>query len=125
MLIGVVSFCGCSEETGPPALPMFKVSGTVTLEGQPLEKGSIVFDPADNKGTPVQGGIENGKFEFEAPAGDKKVSISAVRETGEKDQYGSAISESIVPAKYNADTTLTAKVTEAGPNTYEFKLEKE
>lgn len=116
---------GCGGDSGPPPLAMFKVSGTVTLGGQPLEKGNVVFDPADSKGTPVQGAIENGKFEFEAPVGKKTVRISSVRETGEKDEYGSPISESIVPDKYNGTSELTADVTEAGPNSFEFKLDKE
>lgn len=38
------------------------VTGTVTFNGQPLEKGYITFTPTEGKGAPVGGEIVKGKY---------------------------------------------------------------
>ncbi|WP_339727017.1 hypothetical protein [uncultured Gimesia sp.] len=111
---------GCGGVSDAPST--VKVEGTVTFDGEPLSKGSIVFDPADGKGGSSAGGIENGTFTFDSQLGQKKVLISASRETGEKDQYDEPITESYIPAKYNSQTTLTADVKADGENKYTFEL---
>jgi hypothetical protein len=60
-LAAVVLLAGCSEEE-----KLYRVSGTVTFEGNPIPKGLIFFDPDPAKGTPGTQGfatIENGKFD--------------------------------------------------------------
>jgi len=52
---------GCGKGKG-------KVSGTVTLDGQPLPAGTINFLPS--KGTGAGGSIEDGKYSIDnVPAG--------------------------------------------------------
>lgn len=56
------------------------VSGTVTWEGAPLERGFITFVPADVDSTPEGGTIENGKFHVtDIPPGKKTVEIIGVK----------------------------------------------
>jgi hypothetical protein len=52
-----LALAGCSGGGGGAT-----ISGTVTFNGAPLEKGSITFTPEDGKGTPAGGMIENGKY---------------------------------------------------------------
>lgn len=60
---------GCG---GPPS-----VSGVVTYEDKPIEKGSISFSPADGHGTPVGGMIRDGEYRIEnAVTGKQRVAIS-------------------------------------------------
>jgi hypothetical protein len=113
---------GCGG--GPDKPPEYTVKGTVSYDGKPLESASIVFEPADGKGGPNGGGIQNGAFEFKASAGKKKVRINAVRETDKKDEYGATITEPYIPEKYNANTTLEFEVQPNDENTKEWKLDK-
>ena len=109
-LFAAVFFCaGCGENL-PPAPSVFPVSGTVTIDGQPLATGSITFDPSDGKSIASGGGITDGKFSFESTAGPKVVRITSTKETGEKDEYGSLISVELVAIEFNADSTLTTEV---------------
>ena len=55
------------------------------------------------------------------PAGEKIIRISAVRTTGETDQYGEPVTESYIPAKYNTRTELKRTVA-PGRNTLNFDL---
>ncbi len=111
--------CGCSGEEGPP---LYKVSGTVKLDGAPLEKGAIVFDADGDGAIPSQGGITDGHFEFESTAGNKIVRIYSTRESDEKGPYGEPVSVSIVPRKYGTDSTMKEVVKEE-ENVYSFDLE--
>lgn len=38
------------------------VEGQVTFDGQPVEQGTIVFEPVDGKGAAAGGTIQNGKY---------------------------------------------------------------
>ncbi len=117
-----VSFlAGCG---GEPKLPEYTVKGTVKYDGKPLESGSVVLDPIDGVGGAASGGIQNGTFELKSQPGKKKVRITAVRETGEKDQYGELISESYIPSKYNDETTLEFEVKPDNTNTADWNLDK-
>ncbi|WP_145266672.1 hypothetical protein [Calycomorphotria hydatis] len=53
----------CSQQTGPER---FRVSGTVTYEGEPVPAGSISFEPDSSKGNSGPGTlveIHDGKFD--------------------------------------------------------------
>jgi hypothetical protein len=59
-------------------------------------------------GTPVQGGIVDGKFEFMSLPGPKIVRIQSVFNTGKRDPKNPAgfIMDTLVPARYDSDSTL-------------------
>lgn len=63
---------GC--DGGTKAVTYANVSGTVTLNGKPLEKGTITF--TTNGRPPSQADIVDGKFSGQAIAGPNKVEIS-------------------------------------------------
>ena len=80
-VVGLMAI-GCSGEVGDDK-PREPVSGTVTLDGQPLPEGIILFAPAGGPGEAVAsatGKIENGQFSIprtQGPVpGNYKVSIS-------------------------------------------------
>lgn len=116
------SGCGGGVSDAPETYP---VSGTVTLDGQPVANGSIVLDIADGKGKPAAGGITDGKFSFESTLGSKIVRISAVEETAETDQYGEKVSVSIIPEQYNVESELKADITADRENILSFELKSE
>jgi hypothetical protein len=120
VVLGVISLQGCSRSDG---LATYPVTGSVTLGGKPIEKGSIVFDPADGQGTAAMGGIENGQFTAEVPAGEKILRINAVRTTDQKDQYGALISESYIPAKYNLESQIKKTVKPDEANKFDLVLD--
>jgi len=122
LLLAATAPLGCGR-SGPETYP---VSGTVTFDGQPVPDGHIQFVPADGKGLPDPGKIENGEFSFDAKPGPKRVEIEASRETGPVDKsMGLAPRESYIPPCYNLETTLTAEVTPDGPNEFNFPLKSQ
>jgi hypothetical protein len=60
------------------------VSGEVVLDGQPVENGTITFEPADRDGPTMGGPIAGGRYEVHGPPGKKKVLVTAFRLTGKK-----------------------------------------
>ena len=116
-LILAVTGCGPGEVA---------VSGTVTLNGKPLDEGNIAFRSlpvsatAEGKGGPIVGG----KFGFKIPPGQHRVEITATRAaTGPKDPFGVAPPpKSIVPERYNGKSELKKEVRAGTPNEFEFPL---
>lgn len=77
-LVGCMMW-GCS----PGGVPTAEVSGTVTLDGKPLEGAMVGFYPASG-GAPATGQTDNaGKFKLKAPLGKAKVSVSKTEAGGE------------------------------------------
>src|SRR5687768_3847834 len=114
-------FCGCAAKE--PS--QFPVSGTVTLKGQPLDQGTIQFDPtAPEQGTFSGVGIQAGKYSIPAEnglaPGTYRVRISSaepgpVVEQAAPGESGPPAKDRI-PTKYNVETTLQAEVTKDKPN---------
>jgi hypothetical protein len=118
VVLAALALQGCGD-SGPKT---YSVTGTVTFGGQPVEQGSIVFDPVDGLGTSAMGGIQNGSYTAEVPEGEKIVRISAVRTLTEKDQYGEFITESYIPDKYGAESELRKTVKSGEDNKFDFAL---
>jgi hypothetical protein len=121
LIVGAI-VAGCSKTSNRGT-----VTGTVTLDGQPLQAGTIRFAPADGQTTTAETTITGGKFNVVVPPGDKKISISAPKVTGKKRMYDAtsgpevdAVQE-LLPAKYNVQTELTLTVI-AGPQQKDFPL---
>lgn len=133
-MIVIILSNGCSR--GPALAP---VKGTVTIDGSPLAKGTIIFEASGQR--PATARVENGqivevttyKTGDGAPVGSHKVAISAnedgasavVENPGEAKvpdaNYMSG--KSLIPARYNDPNTsgLTAEI-KRGDNVLEFKL---
>jgi hypothetical protein len=58
--LGALAVLGCADSSGLP--PRSRVSGTVTYNGKPLERGTISFVPADAKGRAAGGSVVDGRF---------------------------------------------------------------
>jgi len=76
VVIGVV---GCGQKGG--ALAYANVSGTVTYNGRPLEKGQITFQ-TDGR-APTMMDIVDGKFAGQAMVGSNKVAVAAFRKAAQ------------------------------------------
>jgi hypothetical protein len=126
----LIAFCavlmavgGCSPDTGKGT-----VSGTVTLDGQPLKSGLIRFVPADGQTPTAEATITDGEFTAEVPVGEKQVSISAPKVVGKRPAYQTPnspmidIVEELLPARYNVTSELKLNVA-GGRQTEDFKLE--
>lgn len=124
--LAVICLCalaGCggggddSPETG-------EVTGTVTLDGQPLSEATITFNPQGVRASTAVTD-SSGKYDLiyirdvkGAAIGNHQVSISKkVQPDGKVDGDG----KETVPDKYNTKTTLTAEV-KAGKNEFDFDL---
>jgi hypothetical protein len=111
------------------------VRGTVVVDGQPIEEGSISLEPADGDGPTTGGIIKDGKYELSGPAavtpGDKIVRIVGLRKTGKMIEAGPPAPkgslipqmEQCVPSQYNDQSKLRAEVTAGKANTHNFELE--
>jgi hypothetical protein len=108
-----------------PAVTTVSIQGKVTLDGQPLAKGDILFTHADPQHGQEAGKIANGEYTANVHPGANKVSIRATREVpGKFGPMGTEpLLEDIIPAKYNSATTLGVDVTKEKKDGYDFALE--
>ena len=126
-LCAVFLGCGGANYSGAKRYPL---SGEVTLDGQPVDLGSITFTPADGKGRPCGGVITDGKYDVSeeqgASAGSYRVEIHWLRRTGKKlkdAESGEIYDErkEAIPAKLNASLELSVEVP-LPQNRHDFKL---
>jgi hypothetical protein len=120
MTIIVLGLSGC--EKGPKLVP---VTGTVTLDGKPVETAGLLFLPVDSSGTPGNGETDaQGRFQLKtrsqvgAQVGKYYVGIvKSVYSNSPKPKW-------LTPQKYSDAKTsgLTAEVTADGKNDFEFKM---
>lgn len=123
-LLCVTMLGGCQSD---PYQPM---SGTVTVDGEPLKKGVITFYP-QGEGTTVGGEIIDGQFALDkergASPGKYRVEINAFRPTG-RTEFDIDLNQPVdiemqyLPARYNNKSTLEVEVLDGQPNEYTFEL---
>lgn len=123
---------GCGERGG---IPRGAIKGTVTLDGAPVERGSIYFtlQPTDGAQSLVTGGaIANGQYRLSAangPAvGRNRVEIHGLFKTGKKiakplGMPGEMVDEYVerTPPRYNSESTLECEV-KPGNNRFDADL---
>lgn len=106
------------------------VSGTVTLDGAPLEGAIVEFQPTTGRASVGVSDAE-GNYTLALTAsisgaiiGDHKVTITTAQAPsgGEGNEPLVEGRKELLPAKYNTATELTAKV-ESGSNTIDFDLQ--
>ncbi|MCC7336141.1 MAG: hypothetical protein IT422_13660 [Pirellulaceae bacterium] len=122
---------GCNSQNyeGEKRYPL---SGKVTYNGEPVDRGNISFLPMNPDSQRVAGGkIEDGAYSFEeeygANAGQYKVEIRWQKKTGDTftDAFGNVddVRVEAIPAEFNTATTLTADI--GAGKTYDFDLESD
>ncbi len=128
-----IGVAGCGGKNRGATAP---VAGKITVEGHPLQEGSVSFYPDQAKGNHVRqvpmGIIEGGKYEMfyleksGVPLGWYKVVVVAYEPPGSRDPRGRpGIPVSRIDKKYNnAETTpLAFEVREdAPPDAYDLAL---
>ena len=107
------------------------MTGTVTLDGTPIDSGAVTFVPADGGDTRIKvgGAIGNGKYAVESgrglTPGKYKVEFNWRKRSGRKTPTGDGdpVEETKegLPAKFNTATTYTAEV-KSGAQTLDFAL---
>jgi hypothetical protein len=127
--LGVVLVLGCGGSKLAP------VSGTVTLDGKPLAKASVTFQPNDPKQmNPGPGSTaltnENGEYTLQQTGSSKgavvglhRVEISCPIDDGKSnpDDDRQRKPRDRVPPRYNVQSTLQFEV-KLGDNTADWKL---
>ena len=109
-----------------PSTPV--VEGTVSLDGVPIDAGTIELLPADGKGPTAGTGIIAGRYRTEAPEGVKKVRIRSPQKDGTKilDPGGSGqmVDRRVeaIPDRYNEKTDLEVTI-KPGLNKHDLTLE--
>ena len=122
-LAALIMVAGCTRGDGRQ-----RVTGRVTLDGQPLGDGAINFRPAPGLTANSSGGpIKAGQFELPADRGlvpgKYLVTITAMRETGRtvQDEQMGPVAET-APVQFKEAGTLEATV-EAGQRAdFQFDL---
>ncbi len=123
-LLGVTLLlvAGCSEPSTTA-----EVSGSVSVDGVPVESGSIGFFPVDGKSSTAGAVIKAGRYTAQVPFGKSKVEIRVPKVIGEKKLYDTpdspvqpVMTESL-PPKFNEESELQMDV-EPGTNEEDFNL---
>lgn len=126
----LTSLVGCG---GDNPLNRQPVSGTVTLDGQPIDHGSIEFSPQDPEGVssggmivdgeysvPAEKGLPPGKYRVRIYAPEGGVPVPADQPPGPG--VGPPPKERIPPA-YNRESEIMVEVIEGGDNTFEYTIQ--
>jgi hypothetical protein len=123
LAVTLIACCGCGG--GEQMIEgRTIVSGTVTLDGQPLRGGAITFSSRENSILATTVNIESdGKYRTDrAPTGKSSVSIET-----ESLQFGNPAAYVPIPAKYSSAATSGLEVDlNPGENeSVDFALEKQ
>jgi len=106
----IVLACGCEEPTTG------RVTGLVTVDGEPAKSGSIAFFPVDGQGSTAGAVIAEGRYETTATFGAMKVEIRVPKVIGQEKLYDTADSRvrtrmtEALPARYNDATELQVEI---------------
>jgi len=130
LLVGWAAGCSSGD-----ALNRQAISGTVTLDGQPLEGGAILLEPMSfdsGTSTAVGATIRRGEFAISRDRGPipgrylvriyASSGIQAPLREGQTDRTRRPMVERL-PDVYNTRSELSAEVSAHGRNRYRFELQ--
>jgi len=126
LAIAAVGLTGCGNNSGPA---LGQVTGTVTMDGEPLPGAMVSFYP--EAGGRSSHGVTDDSGEFllrftgmkdGALVDTHKVKIETGVQLSESETKPNRKKVKQLPARYNSETELTAKV-EGGSNTFDFDLQ--
>jgi hypothetical protein len=121
---------GCSDPYGGRK----EVSGTITLQGQPVKDGSIIFYPLDSKETQggaqiIQGeykmtrqnGLKPGKYLVRLTAGDGKTR-AAGEQIAAPGGSTNIVSMDLIPDDWNIKSKHEVDIKSEGANRFDFDV---
>ncbi len=121
---GVLSGCRQPSGSGSTAVQVVPVSGTVTLEDEPLTDGFLYFKTIET-GALERLEITRGRFQGNVQVGKRRVEICANRpRTVVIDGANVEVPDNIIHPSFNIESTLTAEVTPEGPNQFTFAVRR-
>ncbi len=128
LIVSLTTLVGC----GPGGPETADVSGTITLDGKPLQDAEVYFSPVEGGRTAVGRTDESGTYELHFTAsksgamlGAHEVAISTFTEPSADDDGNSVPGKpELVPKKYRSggESALTVEV-QSGSNTLDFELD--
>lgn len=112
--LGMIStLVGCGPNDG-----LVEVSGTVTLDGKPVETGAVSMQPVDGKGVSGGGAIKGGKYSARTSPGNLAVQINSMVEVRKENPTKEEVERGLdvdrkesIPAEYNRNSKLRIEVT--------------
>lgn len=130
VIISLAATTGCGHRDRLNRQP---ISGTVLLDGTPLDQGTIEFAPRQEKrGVRSGATINAGKYAIPRdkglPPGEYLVRIFSAQEQGVDGTQMPGPTEGKqqiverIPAKYNIQSDLLVKVVEGGDNRFDFDV---
>jgi hypothetical protein len=112
---------------------LMDISGTVTCDGQPVQKGTISLLPVNGRGPTAAAIIANGRYAMKAVPGMKQVKIESFKITGrqpykpQEPQHPAPpmidVQVQMLPERYNTKTELVRDIV-PGVRIYNFTLTK-
>jgi hypothetical protein len=128
LTIGLVFIAGCG-----PRSDRLAVSGSVMLDGAPLDAGAVRFTSQGDKPlasgamirdgeyfVPEEHGLSPGKYHVEITSPDTKSPPVMARATA--GGPGIPVQRERIPAEYNANSKHSVEVTSDGDNHFEFDI---
>ena len=122
LVVVPLGLLGCSD--GPSK---GTVTGTVTLDGQPLKEGVVNFEAIDGKSGGSSATIKDGAFTASVPTAEMKVMFSASKVLGKKKMYDTPDSPTVddtvelIPDRFNVNTTFKLTV-KSGTQSEKYEL---
>ena len=121
-VLTLLCFTGCGPESNTAY-----ISGTVSIDGKPTDKGSISFIPVNGQGPTAGAEIKDGKFNSQAALGECKVEVRVPKVVGKKKLYDTPdspiqdVMEEVLPSKFNEASELRIDI-KKGTNTKDWDL---
>lgn len=126
-----MTIVGC----GPGPNDRRSISGTVTLDGQPIDGGNIQICPLSAAQNSASGAmIRAGRYAIRRESGltpgkyrvrvfwAEKIDASKIPDPSVSGPRPPIEIKELIPARYNTASELTIDVQENGPNTFDFAL---
>jgi hypothetical protein len=125
----LLPFCGCSQESDG----LHAVSGTVNVDGAPVQTGSIRFEPTEGQASFSGSMIINGKYTVPRDTGllpgKYRVAITAplpgtVDKSSSQALPGEAppLAKDLIPPEWNSASTQFIEVKKGGSNVFPFEI---
>lgn len=122
LAVTLAALAGCTARADkPPASG--PVKGTIKLDGKPMPTGAILFEVSGQPPRTLT--VTDGAYSGEVLQGDNKVQIMMYKDGPPltTDPEKKPTKMNVLPARFNYQSKLTAKVEAAGANEFSFDVQ--